>query len=205
MSPQPEVLGIMIPVGGGDPIPLLKPELMVGRRAICDIRLDFDNVSGKHCMLSMVNGIWYVRDLGSTNGTTVNGSRLNSQDAIMPEDELGLAGHLYTIDYVPTGPEAFINTHQVVDQDVQEGRRRHSLLELAGLDTDEDKPLRSRSRPKKTSASNEQHTAEEVDFDVDFEDSVPEHFKFAPDSKPRNTAPEDDFLKLIEEEFKNSR
>jgi hypothetical protein len=205
MPAQPEVLGIMMPIGGGDPIPLLKPELMVGRRAICDIRLDFDNVSGKHCILSMVNGIWYVRDLGSTNGTTVNGTRLNSQDAIMPEDELGLAGHLYTIDYVPSGPEAIITTHRVVDQDVQEERRRHSLLELAGFDTDEDKPLRCGSRPKKAPALNERVSAEEADFDADFEDTVPKDFKIAPDSKPKNTEPDNDFFKLIEQEVKKSR
>ena len=34
MPPQTEVLGTLIPVGGGDPIPLLKPELTVGRRAV---------------------------------------------------------------------------------------------------------------------------------------------------------------------------
>ena len=32
MPPQAEVLGTLMPVGGGDPIPLLKPELIIGRR-----------------------------------------------------------------------------------------------------------------------------------------------------------------------------
>src|SRR5262249_6269235 len=67
-----EILGILQPVGGGDPIPLTKAELVVGRRAGCDIRLDYENISGKHCNLRFLNGIWMVRDLGSTNGTTVN-------------------------------------------------------------------------------------------------------------------------------------
>ena len=32
---------------------------------------------------------------------------MSSQHAIMPEDEVGVADHLFTIDYVPSGPEAF--------------------------------------------------------------------------------------------------
>ena len=73
MRPHAEILGILQPVGGGDPIPLNKPEMIIGRRPSCDIRLDFENISGKHCMLRFINGVWNVKDLGSTNGTTVNG------------------------------------------------------------------------------------------------------------------------------------
>ena len=126
----------------------------------------------------MINGVWHVRDLGSTNGTTVNGSRLSSQHAIMPEDEVGVADHLFTIDYVPSGPEAFIATHKVLDQEVQEERKRHSLMELAGLDTDADRPKRV-SRPKSAPALIERLSAEEGEFD----DAVPEHFKAAPEAQ----------------------
>ena len=197
MQPRPELLGTLLPVGGGDSIPLLKPELVVGRRAGCDIRLDFENVSGKHCVLTLINGVWHVRDLGSTNGTSVNGSRLSSQHAIMPEDEVGVADHLFTIDYLPSGPEAFISTHKVLDEEVQDERKRHSLMELAGLDTDDDRP-RKVSRPKSAPALIERPLAEEAEFD----DAVPEHFKAAPKPKPKKKDDDDDFLKLIEDEVK---
>ena len=198
MPPREEVLGTLIPVGGGDPIPLVKPEITVGRRAGCDIRLDFENVSGKHCSLRLINGVWHVRDLGSTNGTSVNGSRLSSQHAIMPEDEVGIANHLFTIDYVPSDPEAFIATHKVLDDEVQEERKRHSLMELAGLDTDEDKPNRA-ARPKTAPALIERLSAEQAEFD----DTVPDHFKAGPKPRPKKKdGDDDDFLKLIEEEVK---
>ncbi|QEH32810.1 FHA domain protein [Aquisphaera giovannonii] len=197
MPPQADVLGTMVPVGGGDPIPLLKPELLVGRRPGCDIRLDFENVSGKHCTLLLVNGVWTVRDMGSTNGTSVNGARLSSPHALMPEDELGIADHLYTIDYVPSGPEAFIATHKVLDQDVQEDRKRHSLMELAGLDTDGVSAARA-PRPKKAPTLIERVSADEAEFD----DAVPEHFKSPAKPKPKKKEEDDDFLKLIEEEVK---
>ena len=40
MRPPSDVLGVMHPVGGGDPIPLIKPEIVIGRRPTADIRLD---------------------------------------------------------------------------------------------------------------------------------------------------------------------
>ena len=65
------MMGQLIPVGGGDPIPLRKPKLLVGRRPSCDIRLEFPNVSSQHCELEWINGYWRLRDLRSSNGTKV--------------------------------------------------------------------------------------------------------------------------------------
>jgi pSer/pThr/pTyr-binding forkhead associated (FHA) protein len=196
MGPSRETYGTLLPVGGGDPIPLLKTELTVGRRPTCDVRLDFENVSGKHATLSLINGLWHVRDLGSTNGTSVNGTRLSSPHSIMPEDQLGFAGRLYTIDYVPSGPETLLASHQALDQEVQDERRRQSLMELAGLDTDERKVRVS--RPKTAPEVIERLSVDEAEFD----DTVPDHFKPKTRPKPKK-ADEDDFLKLIEDEVVN--
>ncbi len=101
MPSDSNVLGILRPMGGGDPIPLLKAELIIGRRPSCDICLDFANVSGKHCMLRLTNQVWHVRDLGSTNGTTLNGKQIQREESVMPDDELGVASHLFSVDYDP--------------------------------------------------------------------------------------------------------
>ena len=193
MGPSRDTYGTLVPVGGGDPIPLTKPELLVGRRPTCDIRLDFENVSGKHAVLTLINGLWHVRDMGSTNGTSVNGARLSTPHSIMPEDELGFAGHLYTVDYVPSGPESLVSSHRTLDENVQDERKRHSLMELAGLDTDE-KAVRV-SRPKTAPAAIERLSVDEAEFD----DSVPKHFKPAK-PKPKKKDEDDEFLKLIEDE-----
>ena len=197
MPPQPEVLGMMKPIGGGDPIPLLKPEVVLGRRHGCDIRLDYDNVSGKHCVLRLIHGVWNVRDLGSTNGTKINGTRLNSEHTLMPDDELGIADHLFTVDYTPSGPEAFLATKKALDVEVQEERKKHSLMELAGFDTDDDRPKRT-ARPKAAPTEIERISADEAEF----EDVIPEHFKPAPKPKKKSNDDSDDFFKLIEEEVK---
>lgn len=92
--------GELIPVGGGDPIPLLKPTLLVGRRENCDIVLRFANVSSQHCQMTLVNGYWYVEDLNSRNGVKVNGARVQEK-RIDPGDELSVARHKYTVKYSP--------------------------------------------------------------------------------------------------------
>ena len=193
MRPGAEVLGILQPVGGGDPIPLYKNEIIVGRRPSCDIRLDFENISGKHCMLRMLNGVWNVKDLGSTNGTTVNGARLTSEQSVMPDEELGIAGHMFTIDYDPAGPEAFLSSHKELDEEVVQERSKHSLMDLAGLDTDQNKP----KRPRRAPTIIERLSVDEAEFD----DSVPEHFK-APKAPTKKPPSDDDFFKLIEEDVK---
>lgn len=193
MRPGAEVLGILQPVGGGDPIPLYKNEVIVGRRPSCDIRLDYENVSGKHCMLRLLNGVWNVKDLGSTNGTTVNGARLTSEQSVMPDEEFGIAGHMFTIDYDPAGPEAFLSSHKDLDEEVVQERAKHSLMDLAGLDTDENKP----KRPRRAPTIIERLSADEAEFD----DAVPDHFE-APAAPSKKPPSDDDFFKLIEEDVK---
>jgi hypothetical protein len=96
------MLGELIPCGGGDPIPLLQPKLLIGRRSRCDITLRFPNVSSHHCELELVNGFWSVRDLGSRNGVKVNGVRCHSK-WLMPGDVVSVAKHRYELMYAPTG------------------------------------------------------------------------------------------------------
>ena len=50
---------------------------LVGRAAACDLRLDDDmSVSGEHAVLNWTGTLWTVQDLGSRNGTFLNGERL---------------------------------------------------------------------------------------------------------------------------------
>lgn len=194
MPPHTSNLGLMKPLGGGDPVTLTKPELVVGRRPSCDICLDFENVSGKHCVLLFHSQLWHVRDLGSTNGTTVNGAPLSSEHTVMPDDELGIAGHIYHIDYEPGAPATIMDKGHLIEEEVLDTRKKTSLMELAGLDTDEDRP--KRRRPTKAPEVIERLSADEAEFD----DALPEHVKAAP--KPSVGTTDDDFLKLIEEDVK---
>jgi pSer/pThr/pTyr-binding forkhead associated (FHA) protein len=123
--------GELIPVGGGDPIPLLKKTLLVGRRESCDIVLRFSNVSAHHCQLTVSAGYWHVRDLQSRNGVKVNGVRVTDK-RVDPGDILSVAKHKYEVHYAPmdlgaVGPPP----PDVTDVDFFS----KSLLERAGLES----------------------------------------------------------------------
>src|SRR5260370_34332965 len=121
------MFGELVPQGGGTPVPPLKTKLLVGRRDSCDIALRFPNVSSRHCELEFLEGYWMVHDLGSSNGTKVNGVRVRTK-WVMPGDELTVAKHRFKLDYdvaegVPLPPP-------LVEDEVDMGT---SLLEKAGL------------------------------------------------------------------------
>ena len=124
------VRGKLIPTGGGDPIPLLKDELLIGRRESCDIVLRFANVSAHHCQLLIKGGYFYVRDMQSRNGIKVNNIRVNEK-RLDPGDVLSVAKHSYEIDYSPpdlgaVGPPP--------PDDLSDEIMEKSLLSRAGLE-----------------------------------------------------------------------
>ena len=123
-----EQLGELVPIGGGDAIPLRQSVMTIGRRESCDICLDFPNVSGTHAELSFRSGVWHVRDMGSTNGVKVNGER-TLRRPLRPGDEVAVANHRYTIQYqLAAGSsieDIFAEEEDVFGQ---------SLMEKAGLE-----------------------------------------------------------------------
>jgi pSer/pThr/pTyr-binding forkhead associated (FHA) protein len=123
--------GELMPLGGGDPIPLLKTTLVVGRRESTDIVLRFPNVSGQHCELTVVDGYWFVKDLGSSNGTKVNGSRVTEQ-RLEPGDTLSIAKHEFEVVYEPGRLGA---TVAPPGDSLKAGVFGRSLLEAAGLES----------------------------------------------------------------------
>ena len=134
-----ELLGELIPTGGGDPIPLRRSPLIVGRRSSCDVALAFDNVSGKHCELTLKDGYWHVADLGSANGIRVNGVRC-MESPLPPGSTLRIAKHEYEIAYAPAGDGPAPETL---------GGRQFggSLMQLAGLEKPERPPAGKRDKP----------------------------------------------------------
>lgn len=119
--------GELIPTGGGDAIPLVRETLTMGRRESCDICMRFPNISGVHCELSYRDGYWIIKDLKSTNGIKVNGSRVLKK-VLQPGDTITIAKRTYTIQYTP------VRGSQTIDEimeDVDEFDQ--PLLEKAGL------------------------------------------------------------------------
>jgi pSer/pThr/pTyr-binding forkhead associated (FHA) protein len=92
----------LIPLEGGEPIDLVRELTLVGRKEDCDLRLDHKSVSKIHCVLVKTDGLLLLRDLGSTNGTRVNGQRVR-RAALLPNDQVAIANYKFR---VHLGPEA---------------------------------------------------------------------------------------------------
>ena len=66
---------------------LTKAKYVVGRAAGNDIQLPEDSVSSRHAQLEKTGGSWRLTDLHSTNGTFVNGRRIDSVE-LKPGDRI---------------------------------------------------------------------------------------------------------------------
>ena len=71
----------------GDSIPI-EGAASVGRDADNTIAIDDRTVSGRHAALIFDAGRWWVEDAGSTNGTYVNGNRVDSPTELLDGDVL---------------------------------------------------------------------------------------------------------------------
>lgn len=138
------MFGELIPIGGGDPIPLLKKSLLVGRRESCDVVLRFSNVSAHHCQLNVNSGYWHIRDLQSRNGVKINGVRVTSEKRVDPGDVLSIAKHKYEVQYSPVDLGAVGPPPPDAPSDNLFGK---SLLERAGLERHKYTPEKTPSDP----------------------------------------------------------
>ena len=94
----------LIPQSGGAPVVIDRDVTVVGRqREHCDLVLDEKSVSKVHCILVKTDGLLFVRDLDSTNGTKVNGQRI-MRGALLPGDKLSFANEKYRVHLGPDEP-----------------------------------------------------------------------------------------------------
>jgi pSer/pThr/pTyr-binding forkhead associated (FHA) protein len=115
----------LVPLEGGAPIEIVKDLLLVGRKEDCDLRLDHKSISKQHCVLVKTDGLLLVRDLGSTNGTRVNGQRIR-RAALLPSDQLQIASLKFTVETAAEEEPASQEYTQHLD-----GKDLQRLMEVA--------------------------------------------------------------------------
>ena len=81
----------------GSVIPLGTAQVTVGRAPDSTIVVDDDYVSSRHARLYPSEGAWVVEDLGSTNGTWIDRSRITSPTVLPPGAELRIGRTTITL------------------------------------------------------------------------------------------------------------
>jgi hypothetical protein len=100
-------------------IPLEKAIVLIGRQADCDVSLTHSRkVSRKHCCVAQVNDSFVVRDLGSTNGVFVNGSRVRKEAALTLGDELAIGDVRFRLQAEPP-------SNKIVNQKAGDARQTY--------------------------------------------------------------------------------
>jgi pSer/pThr/pTyr-binding forkhead associated (FHA) protein len=140
----------------------------IGRHDDCLIRIRSSQVSRRHCELHLDNDKLLLRDLGSSNGTFVNGKRVLGQQALNPGDVLTVGGVTLKLDRAQdsaaqasparTGPKpgdtAEVDAIAIEDDDL-------GLEEEFEIDIDEEPehmdiiPLDDEPRPAKPAAASQ--------------------------------------------------
>lgn len=141
----------LISLDGDRPIVLSKDVTVVGRkRGICDVFIDRSSVSKLHCVIVKTDGLLFIRDLGSTNGTKVNGQRV-VRGALLPGDELAFANARFRVHLGPDAePSERRGDHTEVMGSYSEKSNREAFQddeeENAGVDSSSDVRLLDESK-----------------------------------------------------------
>lgn len=88
-APSPEVIGdnqstLVVPLQGRFPTPG-RPQLSFGRSSVCDIMIPSASVSKHHGYLQPMATGWLISDVGSTNGTSVDGQPVTKNGTAMTD------------------------------------------------------------------------------------------------------------------------
>lgn len=114
----------VIPAGGAPFERMLEEEgLTIGRSSKAQLSIPDPMLSREHARIERETGRWVLRDLGSHNGTYVNGHRIDSTCALKEGDVLGLGGTVITVHLTPRA---------IIDEKAEHDRwAEHTLLRPA--------------------------------------------------------------------------
>ncbi len=132
----------LLPLDGSPPITIVKDLVIIGRKEECDVRLEHKSVSKMHCVLVKTDGLLLLRDLGSTNGTRVNGTRVR-RAALLPNDQLSIAHYKFRVHLGPDLVEDVQGNEHTQHLNSQEAAELvRNAEERANKDSNEAEPVK---------------------------------------------------------------
>jgi pSer/pThr/pTyr-binding forkhead associated (FHA) protein len=82
-------------VQAGDQRHTFRADFIAGRQGALAAADDF--ASNQHARFQMAHGLWYVKDLGSTNGTWLNGRRIHAPQRLKKGDKIKIGHTVVTV------------------------------------------------------------------------------------------------------------
>ena len=109
---------LVLMTGGkaGERYRLVKEKTIIGRHPGCDIVVDSGSVSRQHAAVEMKEGGWWVEDLGSRNGTILNGEILTGQHRLEAADEIGVCDDRLVFTVGDTTPSEWVSLGGETDE-----------------------------------------------------------------------------------------
>jgi predicted component of type VI protein secretion system len=89
MNSSPRMVEAALVLQNGERITLDTDSLKIGRQASCRVVFNDSNVSREHAQMRRSADGWKLLDLGSTNGTKINGVKITEEQVLVNGDELG--------------------------------------------------------------------------------------------------------------------
>ena len=93
--PEPPPYAKPLVIQLGDQRHTFSNDFTVGRDG--SLAIDDDFASGQHARFQTVRGLWYVEDLGSRNGTLLNGRRILAAQLLRKRDKVTIGHTIMTV------------------------------------------------------------------------------------------------------------
>ena len=88
IAATPQIVNTALVLATGERVLLDGETIKVGRQATCRVAFDDSNVSREHAQLRRGPDGWMILDLGSTNGTKINGIKISDEQLLVNGDEI---------------------------------------------------------------------------------------------------------------------
>ena len=88
IAAAPQIVNTALVLATGERVLLDGETIKVGRQATCRVAFDDSNVSREHAQLRRGPDGWMILDLGSTNGTKINGIKISDEQLLVNGDEI---------------------------------------------------------------------------------------------------------------------
>jgi pilus assembly protein CpaF len=188
-----------------------KESISIGRVHGNDVVLPRGNVSKRHSKLTFKGGVYTLTDMGSTNGTYVNGRRVPEQQTIDPGDKIYVGDFILHVDTGPSRPPD--EPPRATAPQAFEGRPSDSpkpvvlseKSEIAPPPPKKSRPSAAPSAPRPSDGPKEKRVPlpkPTVPMDEDTISTPPHKLPGRPPTAQRETLPNDDeVLAVVEKIF----